>query len=93
MMRCQTIHLLFCGGSSNYRPAKFCFKEHFIIQPINRYNKNFREKASLLFQSAKGQYFIFEILAFFCDAINYFNINYNEKRFNLDYGLFQRRIP
>ena len=90
MMQCRTIQFSFCLGILKYRPAKFYLPGHFIIHPLNRYKTSFKEKALTLFQSAKSQYFIFEILAFFCEQFKYFNINYNEKRFNLNYGLFKR---
>lgn len=91
MMQCHTIRLSFYNESKNCRTAKLFLPWHFIVQPISRIRANFKEKANLLFQSAESQYFIFKILAFFCDAIKYFNINYyNEKRFNLNYGLFKR---
>lgn len=90
MMQCRTIQFPFCRGMLKYRPAKFYFSGHFIMQPLNRYKTNFKEKALKLFQPVKSQYFIFEILAFFCGEIKYFNINYNEKRLNLNYGLFKR---
>lgn len=90
MMQCRTIQFLFCKGMLKYRSSKFYLPGCFIIQPLNRYKTNFKEKAPKLFQPAKSQYFIFEILAFFCERIKYFNINYNEKRLNLNYGLFKR---
>lgn len=91
MMRCHTIRLPFHNDNKNCRTAKLFLPWHFIVQSVNRYKTSFKEKAKLLFHSVESQYFIFKILAFFCDAINYFNINnYNEKRFNLNYGLFKR---
>ncbi len=91
MIQCHTIRLPFHNDNKNCRKAKLFLPWHFIVQSVNRYKASFKEKANLLFQSAESQYFIFKILAFFCDAIKYFNINfYNEKRFNLNYGLFKR---
>ena len=63
---------------------------HFIIQPISYGNVSFKEKAKLLFQSVKSQYFIFRILAFFCVEIIDYNLNTNEKRSHFNYGLFKR---
>lgn len=90
MMRCRTIQFHFCKGILKFRLAKLYLSGHFIMQPFNRYKTNFKEKAPKLFQPAKSQYFKNKILAFFCERIKYFNINYNEKRLNLNYGLFKR---
>ena len=91
MMQHHRNRLPYCNDRKNCRKAKYFLPEHFNLQPINRNKTSFKEKAKLLFQSAESQYFIFKILAFFCGAIKYFNINYyNEKRLDLNYGLFKR---
>ena len=90
MMQCHTNGLPICSDNKSCRAAKLFLPWHFILQPISLYKASFKEKAKLLFQSVKSQYFIFKILAFFCTGINDFNIIYNEKRSHFNYGLFKR---
>ena len=75
MMQGRTIQLQFCKGITKNRSSKFYLFGFLIIQPLDRYKTNYKEKATLLFQSAKSQYFIFKILAFFCNINSHFNMN------------------
>jgi len=70
MMRCRTIQFLLGWDITNHRQSKFYLPGYLILQPINRYKINFKEKASLLFQSAKANILFFKYWLFFAMQLN-----------------------